>query len=75
LLIYGFSLKAPQRTFYFSVLSLSFNFLTGMVDMLILTRRNGETESLEDIYVADLHKTLTAYSRLIKELERYIDFK
>lgn len=32
-------------------------------------------ESLEDIYVADLHKTLTAYSRLIKELERYIDFK
>lgn len=30
---------------------------------------------LENIYVSDLHKTLTAYNRLIAELESFIDFE
>jgi carbon storage regulator len=41
------SLKALQLPFYFLRLSLSSNFSTGIVD-IILTRRNGETLKIGD---------------------------
>lgn len=40
--------KALQLPFYSLRLWLSFNFSTGIVDMLILTRRNGETLKIGD---------------------------